>query len=59
MVDENEYESQEHLINSKIPNKDDKEILKYEDIFDGNVKKKVEIARRFLKNMKFRDKLKT
>ena len=51
MVDENEYESQEHLINSKIPNKDDKEILKYEDLFYGNVNKKVEIARRFLKKI--------
>ena len=46
MCDENEDESQEHLICCKIPNINNQEILKYEDLFDGNVYKKVAIARK-------------
>ena len=58
MCDENEDESQEHLIKCRSLNIINEEITKYEDIFNGNVIKKIAIARKFLKNMKLREKLK-
>ena len=38
------------MINEEIPN--------YEDIFSGNVIKKIEIARKSIQNIKLREKLK-
>ena len=57
MCDENEDESQEHLINCRSLNVNNEEIPNYEDILDGNVNKKVALARKFLKNIKLREKL--
>ena len=54
-----EDESQEHIIiKCTSLNKSKEEIMKYEDIFDGNVIKKVKIARKFIENIKLREKLK-
>ena len=58
ICDENEDESQKHIINCKSLNMINEEIPNYEDIFSGNVKKKIEIARKFIQNIKLREKLK-
>ena len=53
-------ESQEHIISKcKIINRKEEENMKYEDIFFGNVIKKVKIARKFISNIKIREKLKS
>ena len=53
-----EEESQKHIVNCKILNEEVKKVPDYEEIFDGNVKMKVEIAKIFLKNLRKREKLK-
>ena len=55
--DEDE-ESQKHVLQCKILNEKHENVLEYEEIFDGNVKLKVEIAKRFLRNIRKREKLK-
>ena len=42
------------MINTKM-----EDMPNYEEIFDGNVLKKVKIARKFLENIKMREKLKS
>ena len=54
----NEEESQKHIINCKILNEKLENVPEYEEIYDGNVKIKVEIAKRFLENIRKREKLK-
>ena len=54
-----EDESQEHIIiKCEKLNRSKEEMMKYEDIFEGNVIKKVKIARKFIENIKLREKLK-
>ena len=53
-----EEETQQHIIlNCKILNEEYESDMKYEDLFDGNVRKKVEIAKQFIKNLKNREKI--
>ena len=53
-----EDESQQHIIqNCKILSEKYEGDMKYEDIFDGNVRKKVEIAKQFIKSLKNREKI--
>ena len=56
--DEDEEESQKHILNCAILNEKHENVLEYEEIFDGNVKLKVEIAKRFLRNIRKREKMK-
>ena len=58
MCDENENESQKHVFNCKSLNKINEEVPNYEDVFDRNVIKKIAIARKFIQNIKLREKLK-
>ena len=55
---EKENETQKHMLECKelldMENKE-KTILKYEGLFYGNVKEKIEIARKFKQNMKIRE----
>ena len=55
---EKENETQKHMLKCKelldMENKE-KTILKYEGLFYGNVKEKIEIARKFKQNMKIRE----
>ena len=53
-----EEESQKHILQCKILNEKHENVPEYEEIFDGNVKLKVEIAKRFLRNIRRREKLK-
>ena len=53
-----EDESQQHIIlNCKILSEKHEGDMKYEDIFDGNVRKKVEIAKQFISSLKNREKI--
>ena len=55
---EKENETQKHMLECKellhMENKE-KTIPKYESLFFGNVKEKIEIARQFKQNMKIRE----
>ena len=59
MCDENEDETQKHILICKSLNISNEEIPNYEDIFDGNAKKKIAITRKFIQNIKLREKLKS
>ena len=50
-------ESQIHILNCEKLNENYEKELEYEDIFYGSVKSKIEIARRFMKNLETREKL--
>ena len=58
MCDENEDETQKHILICKRLNISNEEIPNYEDIFDGNANKKIAITRKFIQNIKLREKLK-
>ena len=52
-----EDETQQHIIlNCNILSEKYEGDIKYEDIFEGNVRKKVEIAKQFIKSLKNREK---
>ena len=53
-----EEESQKHILNCKILNKEYENAPEYEEIFDGSVKMQVEIAKIFLNNIRKREKMK-
>ena len=58
---ENEEESQQHIINCKILNENNENIgnvPEYEEIYNGNTKMKLKIAKLFLENIKNRENLK-
>ena len=58
---ENEEESQQHVINCKILNENNENIgnvSDYEEIYNGNTKMKLEVAKHFLENIKNRENLK-
>ena len=59
MCDENEDETQKHILICKRLNISNEEIPNYEDIFDGNANKKIAITRKFIQNIKLREKLKS
>ena len=50
-------ESQKHILECEQLNERYENNIEYEEIFDGNIKKKVEIARRYIENLKTREKL--
>ena len=53
-----EEETQEHiLLKCKILSEKYEGDMNYEDIFDGNVTKKVEIAKQFMKSLKNRERI--
>ena len=45
------------ILNCKILSEKHEGDMKYEDIFDGNVRKKVEIAKQFISSLKNREKI--
>ena len=54
-----EQESQKHVIEcKKLNEKNEKEPIEYEEIFTGNIKMKIAVAKRFLENTKLREKFK-
>ena len=50
-------ETQKHILNCEKLNQHYENKIEYEDIFHGNIRNKIEIARRFMKNLKTREKL--
>ena len=57
ICDNNEEESQKHILQCIKLNEKSEEIPEYEQIFYGNVKMKLAIARKFIENLKTRDKI--
>ena len=57
ICDKNEEESQKHILQCIKLNEKSEEIPEYEQIFYGNVKMKLAIARKFIENLKTRDKI--
>ena len=53
-----EEESQKHILQCEILNEKYDEIPEYEETFNGNVKMKLAMARKFIENLKLRDKIK-
>ena len=52
-------ENMEHIYICEIYNQEDKPILKYEKIFNGNLKQQIAVFRKFQQNMKRRENLKS
>ena len=51
-----ENETQKHILECKILNKNEKQILKYEKIENGNIFEMVQIVKKFKENLVKRDK---
>ena len=52
-----ENETQKHLLECKILNENEKQVLEYEKIENGNIIDMVQIVRKFRKNLFIRDKI--
>ena len=52
-----ENETQKHILECKILNKDETQFLEYEKIKSGNIFEKVKIVRKFKDNINKRDKI--
>ena len=53
------FDNMEHIYICEIYNEEDKPILPYEKIFNGNLNQQIEVFRKFQQNMKRRENLKS
>ena len=58
LCNENEEENQEHIMHCKKLNKfENEKKTEYDEILKSNVKNQIQIARKFIENMKIRNQL--